>query len=59
MIFILAMSLFGLANLFTGLLPGLTFGPVELSVSYFAFIPLTLCVLFNPLYAALGASVGM
>ncbi|MDG5472036.1 cell division protein FtsQ [Jeotgalibacillus sp. ET6] len=58
MIFILAMSLFGLANLFTELLPEFTFGPVELSVSYFAFIPLTLCILFNPLYAALGASVG-
>lgn len=58
MIFILAMSLFGLANLFTELLPEFVLGPVEISVSYLAFIPLTLVMLFHPLYAAVGASVG-
>ncbi|MDX6152786.1 cell division protein FtsQ [Marinococcus sp. PL1-022] len=58
MVFILSMSLFGLANLFTELLPEFTFGPIELSISYLAFIPLTLVMLFNPLYAAFGASVG-
>ncbi|WP_181349034.1 cell division protein FtsQ [Thalassobacillus sp. CUG 92003] len=58
MIFILAMSLFGLANLFTELLPEFVLGPVELSVSYLAFIPLSLVMLFHPLYAAVGASVG-
>ncbi|MGP4077492.1 cell division protein FtsQ [Halobacillus sp. K22] len=58
MIFILSMSLFGLANLFTELLPEFVIGPVELSVSYLAFIPLSLVMLFHPLYAAVGASVG-
>lgn len=58
MVFILSMSLFGLANLFTELLPEFTLGPIELSISYLAFIPLTLVMLFNPLYAAFGASVG-
>ncbi|WP_406945332.1 cell division protein FtsQ [Halobacillus sp. SY10] len=58
MVFILSMSLFGLANLFTELLPEFTLGPVEISISYLAFIPLTLVMLFNPLYAAFGASVG-
>ncbi|KGP73774.1 hypothetical protein [Pontibacillus yanchengensis] len=58
MIFILAMSLFGLANLFTELLPEFVLGPVEISVSYLAFIPLSLVMLFHPLYAAVGASVG-
>ncbi|MCP3032848.1 cell division protein FtsQ [Halobacillus sp. A1] len=58
MVFILSMSLFGLANLFTELLPEFTIGPVELSISYLAFIPLTLVMLFNPWYAAFGASVG-
>ncbi|ASF41289.1 cell division protein FtsQ [Halobacillus halophilus] len=58
MIFILSMSLFGLANLFTELLPEFVIGPVEISVSYLAFIPLSLVMLFHPLYAAVGASVG-
>lgn len=58
MIFILAMSLNGLANLFTELLPEFEIGPVDLSISYMAFVPLTLVILFHPLYAALGASIG-
>ncbi|GKV55058.1 hypothetical protein NCCP2222_10050 [Sporosarcina sp. NCCP-2222] len=58
MVFILSMSLYGLSNMFTELIPSLQIGPVELSVEYFAFIPLTLCILFHPLYAAIGASLG-
>lgn len=58
MVFILSMSLYGISNMFSELIPELKLGPVELKVEYFAFIPLTLCILFNPLYAALGASFG-
>lgn len=58
MIFVLSMSLYGLSNMFTELIPSLQLGPVELSVEYFAFIPLTLCMLFHPVYAAVGAALG-
>ncbi|CAM4524139.1 hypothetical protein FHS16_006133 [Paenibacillus endophyticus] len=58
MVFILSMSLYGISNMFSELIPELKLGPIELKVEYFAFIPLTLCILFNPLYAALGASFG-
>lgn len=58
MIFVLSMSLYGLSNMFTELVPSIQLGPVELSIEYFAFIPLTLCMLFHPLYAAVGAAVG-
>lgn len=58
MVFILSMSLYGLSNMITELIPSVQFGPVEFSVEYFAFIPLTLCMLFHPLYAAIGAALG-
>lgn len=58
MIFILSMSLYGLSNMFTELIPSVQLGFIELSVEYFAFIPLTLCILFHPLYAAVGAALG-
>lgn len=58
MVFILSMSLYGLSNMFTELIPKLQLGPIELSVEYFAFIPLTLCILFHPLYGAIGAALG-
>lgn len=58
MIFVLSMSLYGLSNMFTELIPSLRLGPIELSVEYFAFIPLTLCILFHPFYAAVGAALG-
>ncbi|PAD69037.1 cell division protein FtsQ [Bacillus sp. 7586-K] len=58
MVFILAMSLYGLSNMITELIPEVRVGPIEFSVEYFAFIPLTLCILFHPLYAAIGASLG-
>ncbi|MFG3612760.1 cell division protein FtsQ [Rummeliibacillus stabekisii] len=58
MVFILSMSLYGLSNMFTELIPSIQLGFIELSVEYFAFIPLTLCILFHPFYAAVGASLG-
>ncbi|WP_371825370.1 cell division protein FtsQ [Paenibacillus soyae] len=58
MVFILSMSLYGISNMFTELIPAIQLGPIELKVEYFAFIPLTLCILFHPLYAAIGASFG-
>ncbi|UFT99627.1 cell division protein FtsQ [Radiobacillus kanasensis] len=58
MVFILSMSLYGLSNMITELVPAFHLGPVEFSIEYFAFIPLTLCILFHPLYAAIGAALG-
>ncbi|MBM7570011.1 cell division protein FtsQ [Aquibacillus albus] len=58
MVFILSMSLFGIANIITEITPEFVLGPVELSVSYFAFVPLTMVFLFSPLHAALGAPLG-
>ena len=58
MIFVLSMSLYGLATLFTELIPKFQIGFVEFSVEYFLFIPLTLAMLFDPLSAALGAATG-
>ena len=58
MIFVLTVSLYGLATLFTELIPKFQVGLVEFSVEYFLFIPLTLAMLFDPLSAALGAATG-
>ncbi|MCQ2011016.1 cell division protein FtsQ [Sporolactobacillus sp. STSJ-5] len=58
MVFILSMSLYGLSNMITELVPEVNIGPVNFSIEYFAFIPLTLCILFHPFYAAIGASIG-
>ncbi len=58
MIFVLTMALYGLATLFTELIPKFQVGAVEFSVEYFLFIPLTLAMLFDPLSAALGAATG-
>lgn len=58
MVFVLSMTLFGLANILTEVLPEIKIGPVELSVSYLAFVPVVMVSLFNPLYAALGAPLG-
>ena len=52
------MSLYGLATLFTELIPSFQVGIVEFSVEYFLFIPLTLAMLFDPLSAGLGAATG-
>lgn len=58
MVFVLSMSLFGIATLFTELIPSINLGIIEFSVEYLAFIPLTLAILFDPLSAALGAATG-
>lgn len=58
MVFVLSMALFGMSKMITELLPSNEIGPIEFSISYFAFIPLILAALFHPLYVALGASVG-
>ena len=58
MIFVLSMSLYGLATLFTELIPKFQVGIIEFSVEYFLFIPLVLSMLFDPLSAALGAATG-
>lgn len=58
MVFVLSMSLYGLATLISELIPSVQIGIVELSVEFFLFIPLTLAMLFDPLSAALGAATG-
>ena len=58
MVFVLSMALYGLATLFTELIPKFQVGLVEFSVEYFLFIPLTLAMLFDPMSAALGAATG-
>ena len=58
MVFVLTMALYGLATLFTELIPSFQAGIVEFSVEYFLFIPLTLAILFDPMSAALGAATG-
>ena len=58
MIFVLTMALYGMATLFTELIPSFQVGVVEFSVEFFLFIPLTLAMLFDPMSAALGAATG-
>ena len=58
MIFVLTMALYGMATLFTELIPSFQVGVVEFSVEYFLFIPLVLSMLFDPISAALGAATG-
>ncbi|MEV2276683.1 cell division protein FtsQ [Nocardiopsis sp. NPDC049922] len=58
MVFVLSMTLFGLANIVTEVIPEIQVGPVELGVSYLAFVPVLMVALFHPLYAALGAPLG-
>lgn len=58
MIFVLTMALYGMATLFTELIPKFQVGIVEFSVEYFLFIPLVLAMLFDPISVALGAATG-
>ena len=58
MVFVLTMSIYGIATLFTELIPKFQVGIIEFSVEYFYFIPLTLGMLLDPLSAALGAATG-
>ena len=58
MVFVLSMALFGLSNILLEVIPDVTVGPVDLSVSYFVFVPLTLAALVSPFWVALGAPLG-
>jgi len=58
MIFVLSMALFGLSNILLEIIPDVSIGPVDISVAYFVFIPLTMAALFSPFWAALGAPLG-
>lgn len=58
MVFVLTMALYGLATLFTELIPSFQVGIVEFSVEYFLFIPLSLAMLFDLMSVALGAATG-
>lgn len=58
MIFVLSMSLFGLSNIILEIIPDVSIGPIDVSVSYFVFVPLTMVALFSPFWAALGAPLG-
>ena len=58
MVFVLSMSLFGLANIILEIIPDPSIGPVDISVSYMVFVPLTIAALFSPFWAALGAPLG-
>jgi hypothetical protein len=58
MVFILIMSLSGLQNAFTEVLPEFAVGPLELGVGEFLFIPIVLVLLFRTFWAALAVPVG-
>ncbi|MGL4821143.1 MAG: cell division protein FtsQ, partial [Bacilli bacterium] len=58
MVFILSMSMFGVADIVTEIIPEIWIGPIDISIAYFAFIPLTLAILFDPVPAAVGAALG-
>ncbi|MCC2029499.1 cell division protein FtsQ [Microbacterium sp. YMB-B2] len=58
MIFVLSMALFGLANIILEIVPDISIGPIDVSVAYFVFVPLTMVALFSPFWAALGAPIG-
>ncbi|MBD5784691.1 cell division protein FtsQ [Cellulosimicrobium terreum] len=58
MILVLSMTLFGVADIVTEIVPSVEVGPFELEVAYFAFIPVVLAALFSPLWVAIGAPLG-
>ena len=58
MVFILAMTMFGLADLVTQIIPEFTIGFIEIRVPYFAFIAISLAILFDPMSVALGSAFG-
>jgi hypothetical protein len=57
-VFILVMSLTGLQNAFTEILPEFEVGPLELGVGEFLFIPIVLVLIFRTFWAALAVPVG-
>lgn len=58
MVFVLAMAMFGLSNTLLEIIPDVSIGPVDVSVAYFVFVPLTLAALLSPFWVALGAPLG-
>lgn len=58
MVFILVMSLTGLENAVTEIMPEFSLGPLELGVGGFVFIPIVLVLLFRTYWAALAVPVG-
>ncbi|MEN8077461.1 hypothetical protein ABFP60_10905 [Clostridioides difficile] len=58
MVFMLSMTIFGLSDLVTQILPEFTIGFVEVRVPYFAFIAITLAILFDPFTVAIGSAFG-
>ena len=58
MIVVLSMTVFGLSDLVAEIIPSFEFGPFQLELSYFAFIPVVLAALFSPIWVALGAALG-
>ena len=58
MVFMLSMTIFGLADLVTQILPELSIGFIEIRVPYFAFIAVTLAILFDPFTVAIGSAFG-
>lgn len=58
MLFILVLSLSGIANLIAEVLPEFQLGPIEIGISNLIFVPFVLCILFNSFWAALAAPVG-
>ena len=57
-VFILVMSLTGLQNAITEIMPEFAVGPLELGVGGFIFIPIVLVLLFRTYWAALAVPVG-
>lgn len=58
MVFMLSMTIFGLSDLVTQILPQFTIGFIEIRVPYFAFIAITLAILFDPFTVAIGSAFG-
>ncbi|VYU28997.1 cell division protein FtsQ [Clostridium butyricum] len=58
MVLMLSMTIFGLADLVTQILPELSIGFIEIRVPYFAFIAITLAILFDPFTVAIGSAFG-
>jgi hypothetical protein len=54
MIFVLVLALSGLQNLIAEIIPEIEVGLIEVGISTFWFVPLTLCILFNSWWARLG-----
>lgn len=58
MVFILSMTIFGLSDLVTQIIPEISLGPIELRVPYFAFIAISLAIIFDPFSVAIGSAFG-